>query len=77
MAPGTAVRKEETGDEAQIFIRRVVAPVGIGKDRWETGKLLHDQYGVDLVVLDDGFQHVRLSRNVDIVLSDAIVIVTR
>ena len=61
-----------TGDEAQIFIRRGAAPVGIGAHRWETGRLLRSVYGVDRVLLDDGFQHVRLARNVDIVLIDAL-----
>jgi tetraacyldisaccharide 4'-kinase len=46
--------------------------VGIGADRFETGQLLQEQFGADLMILDDGFQHVRLERQVDIVLVDAL-----
>jgi tetraacyldisaccharide 4'-kinase len=72
VAPGGAVRAEHSGDEPQIFVRSGLAPVGIGADRFETGSLLLRQFAVDLLLLDDGFQHVRLARNVDIVLIDAL-----
>ena len=62
----------QSGDEPQIFLRAGVAPVGIGADRFETGKLLQERFGVDVLILDDGFQHVRLERQVDIVLIDAL-----
>ena len=69
---GAAVRTEESGDEPQIFLRSGVAPVGIGVDRYETGGMLRRQFGCDVMLLDDGFQHVRLARSVDIVLVDAL-----
>jgi len=68
---GTLAPVEQTGDEAQMFIRRRVAHVGIGADRYETGRLLESQLAPDVFLLDDGFQHVRLRRDVDIVLLDA------
>jgi tetraacyldisaccharide 4'-kinase len=46
--------------------------VGIGADRYRTGTLLRQQFGVDVLLLDDGFQHVKLSRNFDVVLVDAL-----
>ena len=61
-----------TGDEAQIFVRSGIAHVGIGSDRFETGKLLEENLGADVFVLDDGFQHWPLARDVDIVLIDAL-----
>ena len=72
IAPRAEVRTEFTGDEAQIFIRRGVAPVGIGADRCRTGELLPKNFDVDILLLDDGFQHHRLGRNIDLVLIDAI-----
>jgi tetraacyldisaccharide 4'-kinase len=66
------MRAELTGDEPQIFVRAGVAPVGIGADRYQTGLLLEKQFGVDVVLLDDGFQHVRLQRRADVVLIDAL-----
>jgi len=55
-----------------MFLRAAVAPVGIGPDRFETGRILEEQFHVDTLVLDDGFQHLRLERQVDIVLVDAL-----
>ena len=69
---GARVRTEESGDEPQIFLHSGVAPVGIGVDRYETGGMLHRQFGCDVMLLDDGFQHVKLARSVDIVLVDAL-----
>jgi 3-deoxy-D-manno-octulosonic-acid transferase len=69
---GVQISAEHTGDEPQIFVRAAVAPVGIGPDRFVTGRMLEQQFGVDLVLLDDGFQHVRLLRQADIVLVDGL-----
>ena len=71
-AAGAHLPVEQTGDEPQIFLRAGVAPVGIGPDRWHVGQLLAQQFGIDVVVLDDGFQHARLERRIDIVLVDAL-----
>ncbi len=72
LAPGAAARAEHTGDEPQIFVRAAVAPVGVGADRFATGTGLIRQFAVDVLLLDDGFQHRRLARAVDIVLVDAL-----
>ena len=72
LAPGATVRTEESGDEPQIFLRSRVAPVGIGADRFRTGTCCAERFGTDVMVLDDGFQHVKLARNFDIVLMDAL-----
>ncbi|HEV2198483.1 MAG TPA: tetraacyldisaccharide 4'-kinase [Bryobacteraceae bacterium] len=61
-----------TGDEAQIFLRRGDAHVGIGKDRFAVGTSLERQLQPDILLLDDGFQHGRLARKHDIVLIDAL-----
>jgi len=70
--PGAAVSAEHCGDEPRIFVRAGVAPVGIGGDRLETGRLLRNRFLSDVLLLDDGFQHLRLARDVDIVLMDAL-----
>ncbi len=72
LAPGAVVSPAVTGDEPQIFVRSGVAPVGIGADRWQTGMLLRRQFDVNAMLLDDGFQHLKLARDVDIVLIDAL-----
>jgi tetraacyldisaccharide 4'-kinase len=69
---GTRIPAQQSGDEPQIFLNSGIAPVGIGRGRYLTGKLLEAHFGSDLVLLDDGFQHARLGRQVDIVLIDAL-----
>ncbi len=61
-----------TGDEAQIFVRFANAHVGIGADRYRTGRLIEDRLSLGVFLLDDGFQHYRLRRQLDIVLIDAL-----
>jgi len=72
LAPGAVVTAEHSGDEPQIFVRSGLAPVGIGVDRFHTGTLLLTDFGADVLLLDDGFQHQRLARSVDVVLIDAL-----
>jgi tetraacyldisaccharide 4'-kinase len=68
---GTQAPVERTGDEGQMFARRGTAHLGIGADRYETGRLIEAQLAPGVFLLDDGFQHVRLRRDVDILLLDA------
>jgi 3-deoxy-D-manno-octulosonic-acid transferase len=72
VAAGQSVPRQQSGDEAQIFIRSGLAPVGIGADRFNSGTSLVEDFDADLLVLDDGFQHRKLARNVDLVLVDAL-----
>ena len=72
LAPGAVVSSERSGDEPQIFVRSGLAPVGVGGDRFEVGRLLLRDFDVDVLLLDDGFQHARLARDLDIVLIDAL-----
>ena len=62
----------QTGDEAQIFLRTGSAALGIAADRYTVGLMLRARFGVDIMLLDDGFQHTRLRRDLDIVLVDAL-----
>lgn len=63
---------EETGDEAQILVRSGCAHVGVGADRFAIGLQMDQQLHPDVFLLDDGFQHVQLKRDQDIVLIDAL-----
>ncbi len=62
----------QTGDEAQMFVERCVAHVGIGANRYEIGRRMERELHPDVFLLDDGFQHFRLQRDRDIVLIDAL-----
>jgi tetraacyldisaccharide 4'-kinase len=72
MAPAAEMPTYHTGDEPQIFLRSKLAAVGIGADRYAAGTELIRRFGCDYLILDDGFQHRALARDVDIVLVDAL-----
>ena len=61
-----------TSDEVQLLQSRLEnrASFGVGADRYKNGVALSAR-GIDWFILDDGFQHLQLARNVDIVLVDA------
>ena len=46
------------------------AHFGVGPDRFERGRML-ERHGIEWFVLDDGFQHLRLARDADILLLDS------
>lgn len=63
----------EAGDEAFLLAKNLPGiPVLIGPDRAVTGQYAVESLGAQVVILDDGYQHWRLERNLDIVLIDAI-----
>ncbi len=59
-------------DEVALLRERLSGKVqiGVGADRFKNGEVLA-RHGVDWFVLDDGFQHLKLSRDADVVLVDA------
>ena len=61
-----------TSDEVELMKERLQgrALFGVGKNRFAEGQRLESR-GVEIFLLDDGFQHLRLARDVDIVLVDA------
>jgi len=59
------------GDEPVLLAQRSGAPVFAGSDRYEAGLMAEREEApgkIAVHLLDDGFQHLRLARNVDIVL---------
>jgi tetraacyldisaccharide 4'-kinase len=59
------------GDEPRMIAERLRnIPVLTGKNRYLTGNYAIDQFGVDTLILDDGFQHRALSRDLNILLFD-------
>ncbi|MGE5306211.1 MAG: tetraacyldisaccharide 4'-kinase [Alphaproteobacteria bacterium] len=56
------------GDEPYLMARMYGQIVAVGNDRYESGRELLQRQAVDVFILDDGFQHRRLKRNVDLLL---------
>ena len=65
-------RVEDVGDEPLLAERRSGCPVFVGRDRLEAARaLLAAHPGCNLIVSDDGLQHYRLARDLEIVLFDS------
>ncbi len=59
------------GDEPVMISEHLpLAPVWVGRDRAASGREALARSAVDVFVLDDGFQHLALDRDLDIVLLD-------
>ncbi len=69
---GEIASSDLTGDEAQMFLRAGDAHVGIGRSRYDVGLLMEQRFAPGVFLLDDGFQHLRLRRQQDIVLIDGL-----
>lgn len=65
---------EDAGDEPLLLARRCPqARLFVGADRVSGAWRARDEFGLDTVLLDDGFQHRRLARDEDIVVVDEAV----
>lgn len=62
-----------TSDEIELMKFRLQNRVafGVGKDRFGEGQRLEAGKSIDVFLLDDGFQHLELARDLDILLVDA------
>jgi len=62
---------ETAGDEPYMMAKRLEnVPVVVGRNRFKTGMLAVRKFVPDVLVLDDAFQHLRLVRDIDLVLLD-------
>jgi tetraacyldisaccharide 4'-kinase len=60
-----------TGDEPALLARTLPqVPIIICADRFRAGQLAEQRFGADVHILDDGFQHFALERDVDLVAID-------
>ncbi len=56
------------GDEPLLIARKLGVPVIVGESRYHAGLVAEQKFGPQLHLLDDGFQHRQLHRDLDIVL---------
>ncbi len=65
--PADAAR--QVGDEPLLIVRATTAPVAIGKRRAQAAQLLRKAHpACDVIVADDGLQHLQLARDMEIAL---------
>src|SRR6266446_5263091 len=65
-----ASSKEIPSDEVRLLAGRLRLPIGVGANRYRTALAMEPEK-IEVFLLDDGFQHLRLARDLDIVLVDA------
>lgn len=59
---------EQFGDEPLLIARKLSMPVIVADERYDAGTHAEQQFGAQLHILDDGFQHRQLARDFDVVL---------
>jgi len=63
---------QQAGDEPYLLAKKLKGvPVVVGKKRWLSGKYATEHLRAEVVILDDGFQHLPLKRNLNLVLIDS------
>lgn len=60
----------QAGDEPLLIVQRTGVPLMIDPDRGRAVKALLDSEPLDLILSDDGLQHYRLARDLELVLID-------
>jgi tetraacyldisaccharide 4'-kinase len=72
LSRGYKAAPDQASDELQLVARRVPQAVCVADpNRTAAAQRVIAEHGVDAIVLDDGFQHRRLARDLDIVAIDA------
>jgi len=62
----------EVGDEPLLIRVKTDAPVVVGRDRVAAARTLLARHpGIDVIVSDDGLQHYRLQRDIEVAVIDA------
>ncbi|MCH9692939.1 MAG: tetraacyldisaccharide 4'-kinase [Gammaproteobacteria bacterium] len=59
------------GDEPVLLARRAACPVAVDADRVRAASMLVDD-GVNVIIADDGLQHLRLQRDFEICVVDGV-----
>jgi tetraacyldisaccharide 4'-kinase len=61
----------QIGDEPALLARKLPqVPIIVSADRYRAGRMAESRFNADVHILDDGFQHWALAREVDIVVLD-------
>ncbi len=61
---------ESYGDEAVLIASRTHCPVAVGHDRYRAAKTLLEHSDCNIIISDDGLQHYRLYRDMEIIVID-------
>ncbi|EAV6589109.1 tetraacyldisaccharide 4'-kinase [Salmonella enterica] len=62
----------EAGDEPVLIYQRTGAPVAVAPERAAAVKAILAAHDVQIIITDDGLQHYRLARDIEIVVIDGV-----
>jgi tetraacyldisaccharide 4'-kinase len=67
---GYKSKVDEVGDEPLLIMQRTQVPLVVGKNRNQAITALLQQHACDIIIADDGLQHYRMGRDVEICVVD-------
>jgi tetraacyldisaccharide 4'-kinase len=68
---GRPLGPEQAGDEAALLARRLPGvPVLAGADRVRVARAAIEMFGAEIIILDDGYQHLALHRDLNLLVLD-------
>jgi tetraacyldisaccharide 4'-kinase len=68
----TFLEASQAGDEPYLLSKKLRGvPIIVGKNRWRSGQYAIDHFQSEILILDDGFQHLPLKRDFNLLLIDS------
>ncbi len=62
----------QAGDEPYLLAEKLKGvPIIVGRERWVAGQFAVDRFQTEVVILDDGFQHLSMKRDLNLLLVDS------
>ncbi len=70
LSVSSSMAATQTGDEPLLIARRLGCPVVVGPNRIADSQQLIAEFGCDVIISDDGLQHYKLPRDIELVIVD-------
>jgi tetraacyldisaccharide 4'-kinase len=68
----TFMEASQAGDEPYLLAEKLRGiPVIVGQNRWQSGQYVIEHFQSEILILDDGFQHLPLKRDLNLLLIDS------
>ncbi len=61
---------DECGDEMFMLAQNINIPIVVNSDKYKAAQYLDAKFSPNFIILDDGFQHRKLHRDLDIIILD-------
>lgn len=61
---------EQSGDEMYMLANNIKIPIVVNKRKYKAAIDIEQQFDIDCIIVDDGFQHRYLHRDLDIIIID-------